>query len=148
MYADALPFSRPGSEPLERGPGPESGGAAAPVPSRAGAAGNGTYADDPLMDLATDVLDRGRLSLRIARVLQAVSRQTDSAVVALVGPWGSGKTTLLHAVHRDLLEQGGWYLARYNPWSYSTLDSAVVGFFAELRAALPEDALGTDRGVP
>ncbi len=104
-----------------------------------------TYSDDPLTEVADDVLDRGRLAVQIARVLQAVSRQTDSAVVALVGPWGSGKTTLLHAVERELSNRGDWHLARYNPWSYSTLDSAVIGFFAELRGALPEDALGTDR---
>jgi energy-coupling factor transporter ATP-binding protein EcfA2 len=103
------------------------------------------YADDPLTDPADDVLDRGRLAERIVSVLTAVSNQTDSAVIALVGPWGSGKSTLLNAVERHVKATRAWYPARYNPWSFSSLDGAVSGFFAELRSALPDDALSNNR---
>lgn len=103
------------------------------------------FADDPLPDFGNDPLERDRLAQRLANVLGTVASQTESAVVALIGPWGSGKTTLLHAVERHIRKSNGWHLARYNPWSYTTLESAVDGFFAELRSALPEDALGTDR---
>jgi hypothetical protein len=90
-------------------------------------------------------LDRDRLAKRLAGILRAVARQTESAVVALIGPWGSGKTTLLHAVEKHVRAGNDWYLARYNPWSYTTLATAVEGFFAELKGALPQDALGSER---
>ncbi|MCX4387297.1 hypothetical protein OG777_10170 [Micromonospora peucetia] len=48
------------------------------------------YADDPV-DAGQDRLDRGRLADQLTRSVVAVSEQSDSAVVALVGPWGSGK---------------------------------------------------------
>lgn len=106
---------------------------------------SGTYADDPLHDLHDDILGRARFAERVCNVLGAVADQTDSAVVALVGPWGSGKSTLLHAVENRATATDEWHVARYNPWSFSSLDGAVTGFFAELRAALPDDALGTSR---
>ena len=105
----------------------------------------GTYADDPLSDLGEDPLDRKRLAQRVSSVLGAIVRQTESAVVALVGPWGSGKSTLLLAVEQEVTSTGSWYVAKYNPWSYSTFDGAVAGFFSELRSALPRDALGESR---
>lgn len=105
----------------------------------------GTYADDPLSDLGDDLLGRRRLAQRVTSVLGAIVRQTESAVVALVGPWGSGKTTLLLAVEQEANSSGSWYVAKYNPWSYSSFDSAVAGFFSELRSALPKDALQESR---
>lgn len=101
--------------------------------------------DDPLEEFADDPLDRERLSVRLTAVLGEIPGYTESAVVALVGPWGSGKTTLLNAVERKIRESSSWYVSRYNPWSYSTYESAVSGFFSELRSALPDDSLGSDR---
>lgn len=103
------------------------------------------YADDPLETSEGDALDRGRLAVQLSRVLVAVSEQSDSSVVALVGSWGSGKSSLLKGIERHLESTGGWYLAWHNPWAYSSLDGAVAGFFAELATALPRDTMGTDR---
>lgn len=103
------------------------------------------YADDPLETSDGDTLDRERLAAQLSRVLAAVSEQSDSSVVALVGPWGSGKTSLLKAIERHLESAGDWYLAWHNPWAYSSFDGAVAGFFAELASALPRDTIGTDR---
>lgn len=99
------------------------------------------YTDDPLLDLGDDALDRARLARRIANALSAVSSRTSSSVVALVGPWGSGKTTLLNAVEANLGDNDGWYIAHYNPWLYSSPETAVPGFLSELRSALPSGAL-------
>ena len=103
------------------------------------------YADDALKNLSGDQLHRGRLASRLARILSNVSEQSESAVVGLVGPWGSGKTSLLDAVEQRLRDNGGWHIANYNPWSYSSLPDAVIGFFSELSAALPEDTLQKER---
>jgi hypothetical protein len=89
-------------------------------------------------------LDRGRLAAQLTRSIEAVSNQTESAVVSLVGPWGSGKTSLLRAIESQLSAKG-WHLARHNPWSYSSYETAVAGFFSELRHAVPDEVLGTGR---
>lgn len=96
------------------------------------------YGDDPLVGLDAS-RDRGDLVARLVRSLALMNNRTDSAVVALVGPWGSGKSTVLNAVERTLEKEGEWQTARYNPWSYSSLDSAIPGFFSELNSALPEE---------
>lgn len=101
------------------------------------------YADDPV-DAGQDRLNRGRLADQLTRSVVAVSEQSDSAVVALVGPWGSGKSSLLLGIE-ERLRTGGWYLARHNPWMYSSYDSAVAGFFAEIRDAVPDEVMGPDR---
>jgi hypothetical protein len=101
------------------------------------------YADDPV-DAAQDRLDRGRLADQLTRSVVAVSEQSDSAVVAIVGPWGSGKSSLLLGIE-ERLRTGGWYLARHNPWMYSSYGSAAAGFFAEIRDAVPDEVMGPDR---
>lgn len=101
------------------------------------------YGDDPLHSLQLDLLDRGRLADQLARAIVSVANQSPSAVVALVGPWGSGKTTLLAAIENKL-KTNGWSLARHNPWSYSSYEAAVAGFFSELRAALPPNGIDKD----
>lgn len=95
------------------------------------------YGDDPLTVIRGSK-GRGELVSRLVRSLNLMSTRTDSSVIALVGPWGSGKSTLLNAVDANLSNSGYWKIARYNPWSYSSLDSAVHGFFSELSAALPD----------
>lgn len=96
------------------------------------------YGDDPLSGRENSG-DRGDLVARLVRSLELMSSRTDSAVIALVGPWGSGKSTVMNAVEQALTSSGHWQTARYNPWSYSSLDSAVHGFFSELRSALPDE---------
>lgn len=80
---------------------------------------------------------RTALVERVAKSLALMRTRTPSAVTALVGPWGSGKTTVMEAVGRTLKEDGSFTVARYNPWSYSTFDTAITGFFSEIDAALP-----------
>ncbi|MDG4823279.1 P-loop NTPase fold protein [Asanoa sp. WMMD1127] len=101
------------------------------------------YADDPV-DEVNDQLDRGRLAAQLTRSIEAVSNQSDSAVVALVGPWGSGKSSLLIGIEANLREEG-WYLARHNPWAYSSYERSVAGFFAEIRDVVPDAVMGPDR---
>ncbi len=100
------------------------------------------YSDDPV-DGGRDLLGRDRLAGQFARVIDDLSQQTESAVVALVGPWGSGKSSLLGQI-RTSLSSSDWYLGFHNPWAYSDLTGAVAGFFASLRDAVPEDRLGSE----
>lgn len=99
------------------------------------------YADDPAT--STDQLSRDRVVGQMARAIGAVADQSPSSVVALVGPWGSGKTTLLSEIAAALRAEAQWCVASHNPWSYSTYETAVLGFFNELAGALPETGLGT-----
>lgn len=107
-------------------------------------AASGQYGDDPLEEPKGDALDRERLAERVANTLSAVAQGSDSAVVALIGPWGSGKTSLLNAVERHLRTRGGWRVASYNPWLYSTMETAAAGFFSELKSALPDGVMAED----
>lgn len=100
------------------------------------------YGDDPLSGTDNSV-DRGGLVARLVRSLKLMGARTDSAVIALVGPWGSGKSTVMNSVEQSLAKEGDWQTARYNPWSYSSLDSAVHGFFSELNSALPKELRDT-----
>ncbi|MFF1830686.1 P-loop NTPase fold protein [Paenarthrobacter sp. NPDC058040] len=96
------------------------------------------YGDDPIVGTQGES-ERKNLVDRLARSLGLMHDRTESAVVALVGPWGSGKTTVLNAVEASLKTKGRWLTARYNPWSYSSLEAAIPGFFAELNSVLPEE---------
>jgi hypothetical protein len=90
-----------------------------------------------------DTLDRGDFVRHVAAVLNRIRQQTESSVIGVVADWGAGKTSIINLV-REVLEKpaddGGWLIAECNPWSYSDLDSLVLGFFAELHAVLPKDA--------
>lgn len=100
------------------------------------------YGDDPAT--GTDQLDRDRVVGQLIRAIEAVADQSPSSVIALVGPWGSGKTTLLSEIAEVLTTEAQWCVASYNPWAYSTYETAVLGFFDELAGALPEGTLGKD----
>ncbi|MBT2533937.1 AAA family ATPase [Arthrobacter sp. ISL-48] len=101
------------------------------------------YGDDPLNADHIDILGRERIVKRVVSSLNVIRSRTPSAVAALVGPWGSGKTTLLAQVEDVLTGDGEWQVARYNPWSYPSLETAVPAFFSELRNALPAGTRGS-----
>lgn len=101
------------------------------------------YGDDPLHADHDGTLGRERIVQRVVSSINVIRSRTPSAVAALVGPWGSGKTTLLAQVEDALTGDGEWQVARYNPWSYPSLETAVPAFFSELRAALPAGARGS-----
>ncbi|NUU32940.1 P-loop NTPase fold protein [Arthrobacter sp. C9C5] len=96
------------------------------------------YGDDPIVGDYVDSLGRKKIVDRIVSSLNILRQRTPSAVAALVGPWGSGKTTLLNQVEAALARDTQWRVAKYNPWSYATMETAVPAFFSEIRAALPE----------
>lgn len=98
------------------------------------------YGDDPLTGDHGDTFGRNRIVSRVVSSLDVLRDRTPSAVAALVGPWGSGKTTLLNQVEATLVSGSDWRVAKYNPWSYSSMDLAVPAFFSEIRAALPDDS--------
>jgi len=89
--------------------------------------------------------NREKLVDRLASSLDVLRTRTPSAVMALVGPWGSGKSTLLAHLKEKMLRDGKWKIATFNPWSYSSLEAAVPGFFSEISTALPPESNGKDR---
>ncbi|MCW8100572.1 KAP family P-loop NTPase fold protein [Streptomyces tauricus] len=102
--------------------------------------------DDPV-NASSDELDRDRFSAHMIRVINRVRAQSESSVIALIGPWGSGKSSILEMVKDSLddlgdNEVGGedpseWRVADFNPWIHSDVLSMYVGFYSELRACLP-----------
>ncbi|MET4134753.1 P-loop NTPase fold protein [Pseudarthrobacter sp. PvP090] len=100
------------------------------------------YGDDPLTGDHLDSFGRGKIVDRVVSSLNILRHRTPSAVAALVGPWGSGKTTLLNQVEAALATNTEWRVAKYNPWSYASMDTAVPAFFSEIRAALPDGSGG------
>lgn len=100
--------------------------------------------DDDLSSPASIGPSREKLVDRLASSLNVLRTRTPSAVMALVGPWGSGKSTLLAHLEDKLIRDGEWQIATFNPWSYSSLEAAVPGFFSEITSALPPESNGKD----
>lgn len=103
------------------------------------------FGDDPLeagSDL--DSLERDRFADQLVEVIQQVREQTESSVLAIIGPWGSGKSSILNMVVGKL-RPGPWAIAHFNPWIYSDQESLQNGFFAELRAAMEDEAWSESR---
>ncbi|TCO26409.1 KAP-like P-loop domain-containing protein [Kribbella steppae] len=100
----------------------------------------GFFSDDPVdgADGSSDELERREYSGHLVRLLGKVSAESDSSVLAIIGPWGSGKSSILATCLTLLREDENWSVAEFNPWAYSDLDSMLLGFFSELSAALPE----------
>lgn len=103
--------------------------------------------DDPLGESdGPSEFDRAHLATKTLGILARVRRQSRSTTLGLIGPWGSGKTTVLDELVRllknpdsdaALLMGEAWGVAQFNPWLYSDTLALHQGFFAELRAALP-----------
>src|SRR5690606_3114895 len=102
----------------------------------------GLLGDDPVSDEAHDVLARGPFAARVVELVEHVSTETPSAVLALMGPWGSGKTSVLHFARRRFEVDGRWKVVEFNPWMVSDLPTLVQEFFTTLLAALPDDRRG------
>lgn len=92
-------------------------------------------ADDPVASAAEDTLDRAIFGATAASLVRYVSKQTDSAVLGLIGPWGGGKTSVLNFCAEDLRPE--WRVVSYNPWALMGVDSALAEFFSALAEVLP-----------
>ncbi|MFD7788578.1 P-loop NTPase fold protein [Streptomyces nojiriensis] len=100
-----------------------------------------TLGDDPV-NTSGDELDRRTYADHAVRVLNRVRRDSESSVVALVGPWGSGKSSVLEMIKEsidgsDPENNKEWRIAEFNPWIHSDPLSMYVGFYTELRACMP-----------
>ncbi|MFI7067460.1 P-loop NTPase fold protein [Kribbella sp. NPDC050124] len=98
--------------------------------------------DDPIdgSEQAPDLLGRGHFAQTVVEALSAVRRQRRSSVLGLVGPWGCGKSSVINLVREQLRrDEAGWRLGTFTPWLYSDLETLQLGFFDELRDALPDD---------
>ena len=96
--------------------------------------------DDPVGgENGPDTLGRAQFVRHVAAVLNRVRQQAESSVIGVVADWGAGKTSIVNMVREVLkTENDGWLITEYNPWSYSDLESLVMGFFAELRGVIPK----------
>lgn len=100
--------------------------------------------DDPV-NASGDELDRQRFSNHVIQVVNRVRQQSESSVIALIGPWGSGKSSLLEMITDSIDEvtraedpdAPEWRVADFNPWIHSDPVSMYVGFYSELRSCLP-----------
>ncbi|MFD8001174.1 P-loop NTPase fold protein [Streptomyces mirabilis] len=102
------------------------------------------FNDEPFLDHeeGPDLLGHGQYAQHVISLLDRVRDQTETGVLALIGPWGSGKSSVLGKVTRRLRETGngeGWLTAELNPWLYSDLESLTLALFSEIREALPND---------
>ncbi|MGV4988705.1 P-loop NTPase fold protein [Streptomyces sp. NRAIS4] len=102
------------------------------------------FNDEPFLDHeeGPDLLGHGQYAQHVISLLDRVRDQTETGVLALIGPWGSGKSSVLGKVTRRLRETDndeGWLIAELNPWLYSDLESLTLALFSEIREALPKD---------
>ncbi|MFE5689754.1 P-loop NTPase fold protein [Streptomyces sp. NPDC056512] len=120
---------------------------------------------------APDLLGRQQYAKHASTLLHRVREQSESGVLALIGPWGSGKSSVLQMVMQqlrqaELAEPTGqarrfrwrprrrpaaedtphtqWSVAELNPWMYSDVESLALALFSEIRGALPKGAHGSE----
>jgi hypothetical protein len=103
------------------------------------------FNDEPFLndEESADLIGHGRYAQHVIGLLHRVRDQTETGVLALIGPWGSGKSSILGTVTRGLRaahDDDGWLIAELNPWLYSDLESLTLALFSEIREALPKDA--------
>ncbi|MFC4394667.1 KAP family P-loop NTPase fold protein [Arthrobacter sedimenti] len=75
-------------------------------------------------------------------LLKRIRSQSESSVIALIGPWGAGKTSVLNLLTSKLdgIPAGtgsDWVVINFNPWHYQDLPSLQEGFFRELDKSVP-----------
>jgi hypothetical protein len=92
--------------------------------------------DDPVVVDKQDSFGRLAFADRVVGVLDAFRHDTESGVVAVVGPWGSGKTSLLNLIRNRLSDAGPWRHSDFNPWMLSDLPTLVREFFVALGSAV------------
>ncbi|MFJ4343290.1 P-loop NTPase fold protein [Streptomyces sp. NPDC088915] len=103
------------------------------------------FNDEPFLDHeeGSDLLGHGQYAHHVIGLLGQVRAQTETGVLALIGPWGSGKSSVLGKVTRrlrdDAANDDGWLVAELNPWLYSDLESLTLALFSEIREALPKN---------
>lgn len=108
------------------------------------------WLNDDALSNVDQLSDYGRANFveYVIEILNAMSKESVSSVIGLVGSWGSGKSSVLDALARELTTptlnstmrlSTEWTVARLNPWLYEDARSLHGGFFSELRDALPED---------
>ncbi|MET9412208.1 P-loop NTPase fold protein [Streptomyces sp. NPDC002935] len=107
------------------------------------------FNDEPFLDHeeGLDLLGHGQYAQHVISLLDRVRAQTETGVLALIGPWGSGKSSVLGKVTRRLREADNdedWLVAELNPWLYSDLESLTLALFSEIREALPKDERWSD----
>ncbi|MFF3968092.1 P-loop NTPase fold protein [Streptomyces griseorubiginosus] len=107
------------------------------------------FNDEPFLDHeeGPDLLGHGQYAQHVLSLLDRVRAQTETGVLALIGPWGSGKSTVLGKVTRrlrDTANDDGWLVAELNPWLYSDLESLTLALFSEIREALPDNGRWSD----
>ena len=100
--------------------------------SRARAAGVG---DNPISNVAEDLLERGDIAGRWPRIMRYVDA-SNGYVVGILGPWGSGKTSLVNLVRERLGDEPELPVLDFNPWMFSGAEQLVDAFFMELAAQL------------
>ncbi|GEM_PF-3209224 len=100
------------------------------------------WSDEPV-DIATnDEFERLGTVGRMADILNTVGLGAPSSVIGLTGAWGSGKTSVVGSLVRRLREHDKrpWAVAEFSPWGYDSTEAMTLGFFSELRNALPQSA--------
>ncbi len=101
------------------------------------------WGDEPV-DLRTrDEFGRLPFALQLQKVVNEIGANRPSSVIGLAGSWGAGKSsvlvTLTAMLKDDDTQASKWLVASLNPWRYPNADALTMGFFSELRAALPKD---------
>jgi hypothetical protein len=104
------------------------------------------FADDPVdgTDAAPDRLGRMTYAKNVAALLDRISQQSESSVIALIAPWGGGKSSVLEMTIKRVREMTRWRVAEFNPWLFVDLDTMLLGFFAEVTSALPKEVRPSD----
>lgn len=95
-----------------------------------GELGDHLLGDDPIdgSHEHPDRLDRGKYAVQLLPLLERVRAQSESSVLAMIGPWGSGKSSVLAMMMRELRQDDTWLVAEFNPWAYSDIESLQLGF--------------------
>lgn len=100
---------------------------------------DGLWLDSPIESEEHDSFDRLTIAKNTAGLLNGLSQNNESSVIAYIGPWGCGKTSLINMTIKELeKDKKNWRVAYFSPWATNDIEGMANEFYSALISALSE----------
>jgi hypothetical protein len=107
---------------------------AADIPDRPEHPHHRVTADNPIENVADDVLERADGATTFARYTLSLNASR-GLVIGVLGAWGSGKTSYINLA-RIAFERANVQVLDFNPWMFSGAEQLIEAFFREVSSQL------------
>lgn len=98
--------------------------------------------DNPIRKIEEDLFNFEHYAVKVQKLLQYNSNNSNPLTIGVYGKWGEGKTSFLNLIENkiDLWKKGnkdkGILKYHFNPWRYSTEDEMLFDFFDGLAKSM------------